>query len=78
MRTNDIADAFDNYIHHALDRTIATHEASASVGRQQGPKWYDRELRLKRSVAINAGEYNSMVSCQKGYLRIYRERVMGK
>ena len=58
MSTNDIADAFDNYIHQALDRTFATHMSNASDGRQQGPKWYDRELRLKRSAAIKAGENN--------------------
>ena len=41
-----------------IDRTFATHMSNASVGRQQGPKWYDRELRLKRSAAIKAGENN--------------------
>ena len=58
LSTNDVADAFDNYIHQAIDRTFATRITNASVGSQKGPKWYDRELRLKRSAAIKAGENN--------------------
>ena len=58
LSTNDVSDAFDNYIHQAIDRNFATRIANASVGCQKGPKWYDRELRFKRSAAIKAGENN--------------------
>ena len=58
LSTNDVADAFDNYIHRAIDRNFATRITNASVGSQKGPKWYDRELRLKRSAAVKVGENN--------------------
>ena len=52
---NEVARTFDNCIHQAFERACV--KVKASVGRKsKGPKWYDQELRLKRSQAINAGE----------------------
>ena len=58
LSTNDVADAFGNYSHQAIDRTFATRKTNAPVCSKKGPKWYDRELRLKRSAARKAGENN--------------------
>ena len=53
---NDNAAAFDDNVHQAINRTCSTRVTNASIDRQKGPKWYDRELRLKRSAALKAGE----------------------
>ena len=52
--TNEVAIAFDQYVRQAIDRTCTKAEINASK-RPKGLKWYDRELRLKRSEAIKAG-----------------------
>ena len=53
--TNEVAIAFDQYIRQAIDRTCTKVKVNACK-RPKGPKWYDRELGLKRSDAIKAGE----------------------
>ena len=54
--SDHLARAFDNYIHQALERSCAPRVPNMIGRSRKGPKWYDRELRLKRSLAIRAGE----------------------
>ena len=57
--TNKVARTFDNYIHQAFERACV--KVKASVGRKfKGPKWYDQELRFKKSQAIKAGETRAL------------------
>ena len=54
--SDHLAGAFDDYIHQALERSCETRVTNMAARTRTGPQWYDRELRLKRSLAIKAGE----------------------
>ena len=54
--SDHLTGAFDDYINQALERSCATWVTNMAARTRTGPKWYDRELRLKRSLAIKAGE----------------------
>jgi len=55
MRTNDLANAMNQFMFQALDRVCHTRK-STHKRQNKGPRWYDKELRPKRSAAVKAGE----------------------
>ena len=71
--SDHLAGAFDYYIHQALERSCATRVTNMAARTRTGPKWYNRELRLKRSLAIKAGETMYNGTCNGDLLTHCRE-----
>ena len=53
--TDEVASKFSMYISQACDRVLKVSRVTGKRSRN-GPAWYDKELRCKRSEAIRAGE----------------------
>ena len=52
--TNDVAVALNSYIEQACERVCPV--SFLSKGQNKGPRWCDKECRIKRSQAVKAGE----------------------
>ena len=70
--TDIVAHAMNQYLSQALDR-VCPRKASNHQRFKNGPRWYDRELRNKRSAAVKAGEQAAMCGDNTMALRYCRE-----
>ena len=70
--TDIVAHAMNQYLSQALDR-VCPRKASNHQRFKNGPRWYDRELRNKRSAAVKAGEQAAMCGDNTMAFRYCRE-----
>ena len=69
---NAVANRFDQYMSQACDRVL-TRVPCTRKNKKRGPAWYDSECRLKRSLAIRAGERVTNPTQRENQLAACRE-----